>query len=630
MKLLISPIVTETDYLAMKESLNISDYIKGVMDRQFHDFLSGDKITIASSQLLLMLIEKGNLEVKVAIPKDIPGLFHEKVGIFKDTNGNIVSILGSNNETKLAVTKNHESFHVFCNWIQGQEIFCEQNESDFDEYWNKRNENLNIYSLEESVSKHVLKQFETGESIDDLYGIITIDEDPKPQDFLPFSPYDYQKAAVKAWLNGYQGIFKFATGAGKTKTAIYLMHLLKEIREKNIFLIVVPDKTLVYQWSQEIKDLGYSVLQCFSDNSKWFPEFNDIVDIYNVSETGNDYIVSSIDTFFSDRFQKVLQKLNNDYLLVGDECHTFGTEKKLHNAPKPDRILGLSATPELFFSESKTNRLLEYFGGIIYEYGLQEAIADEKLLGYTYHPIEVSLNLDEKDRYRELTHRIVKLIGHDVDSPSDAYDKALEMLLFKRARIVYGAVEKLHKLKTLLPELESNRNLLIYCGATSYDKSFQDDSYSDSITQLKEVNITLKNLDIPSAQYTQSESGRERQDSIKLFQAGTLKTLVAIKCLDEGVNIPEIERAIILSSSTNPREFIQRRGRLLRTHKNKTHASIYDMVVLDFEQGFEGINRKELERVFEFSKIAMNKEDLIRKYSRLFDTYLEKRGNLNE
>jgi superfamily II DNA or RNA helicase len=632
-KLLISPFVSFDDFSAIKETDNVTEYTRNIIDNLFNKFLTESTITLTSSQLLLLLVEKGILEINIAIPVNESGLFHEKVGVFKDLEGNVLTILGSNNETKQAVRNNYESFHVFKSWVEGQNEYCAQNEKDFDLYWNKQDDALKILSINEALSKGVFRKFQTDKTLDELFDDLelpkVINETPSTYKFLPFKPYEYQKSAVEKWFETKQGIFKFATGSGKTKTAIYLMNELKIRRSKNMFIIVVPDKTLVNQWADELTELHYEVVKCFSDENKWKTKFRDRVDIFSTGMETHNYVVVSIDTFYSKDFIKILSLLKEDYLLVVDECHTLGTDKRLSSLPKASMKLGLSATPELFQSEEKTKILLDYFGGIIAEYSLEDAIKDEKLVGYYYYPIIVSLSEQEKETYMEITRKIVKIIGGDTDKPRDSYDEALQMLLFQRARIVYGTVEKLYELDRLLPTLSNKEKLLVYCGATSYSESMTENVYKDSTTQLSEVNVLLDKHDIKAARYTADENGKERRKNIDLFQKGTLNTLVAIKCLDEGVNIPEIERAIILSSSTNPREFIQRRGRLLRRSGTKKFAEIYDMVVLEDESGYESLNRKELTRVQEFASIAINKDEILEKFDSLFNRYIIEEGEEN-
>ena len=308
-----------------------------------------------------------------------------------------------------------------------------------------KDENIKIIDLQDALDENFLKKYETDKNIDELYNNI-IKETPSNYDFqpedLPVLDYElryYQRQAIDSWLLNKKGIFKFATGAGKTKTAIYLCEELKADIEKFVYIIVVPDKTLVNQWADELLRYKYKVVKCFSDNSSWNITLKDYIDIYNSSILANQplhyYIVVTNNTFFGDKFQKELKKLNDNYFLIVDECHSWGTNNILSKLPKVKIKLGLSATPELFFSKEKTTTLINYFGGIVYEYPLGQAIRENRLVPYKYIPIIVGLNLDEKEKYDEITSKIVKLIGHDPDDVNDSFDKALKMLLFKKARV---------------------------------------------------------------------------------------------------------------------------------------------------------------------------------------------------
>ncbi|WP_240327120.1 DEAD/DEAH box helicase [Latilactobacillus curvatus] len=189
-------------------------------------------------------------------------------------------------------------------------------------------------------------------------------------------------------------------------------------------------------------------------------------------------------------------------------------------------------------------------------------------------------------------------------------------------------------MESLLDNLKNQKNMLIYCGATSLSEGIVGNTEGNELDQsnteaskkqIEIVNQMLKGKGILAAQYTKDESGNERQDRIDAFKSGVIDTLVAIKALDEGVDIPEISIGIIMASSGNPREFIQRRGRLLRKSAGKEIAVIYDMVVLGEESDYDGINMTELKRVAEFSKAAKNKNEILNEYQELFDRYLEEK-----
>lgn len=609
MQLIISPYLSKSDISAI-ELINLEDMTKELTNSLFLSFLS-DQAAFTSAKLLFILIKMDMLEIKVAEPKKTTGLFHDKIGIFEDSDKNKVAITGSNNETSASVRSNIESFNTFCSWKIGQEEYVNQHATDFDNYWNGNNPLIKIYPLNQALDLKIINEFETDEKYEDLVKLL-YDDITDEENNWSVIPYEFQLNAVKEWFKVRQGIFKFATGSGKTKTAIYLMERLEKEKSKNFFIIVVPDKTLVNQWSDELDLYNKRVIRCFSENNNWQIKLKDYIEISKIMDQYNYYVVVTNDSYVTERFQRELSKIGRNYLLVIDECHTWGTEAMLNNLPEPSMRLGLSATPEIFYSKIKTDKLMKFFGGIVAEYSLEDAIRDEKLVPYKYFPHFVKFSDEEKTKYNDLTKKIVRLIGYDIDDMSDKFAQfggLLEILLFSRARIVYGAEDKINNLKNIVVDIANQKNLIIYCGPTSYLNENSNLTEKDSLTQLEMVNKLLGQLDLKFAQYTSKETEAERKNALQAFTSGDFSTLVAIKCLDEGVNIPQIERAIIMASSTNPREFVQRRGRILRTYPGKTHSEIHDFVV--FDQNFPLLNKKEIARVVEFSKLAINKDELV-------------------
>lgn len=614
-RLIISPTLTESDYNSLTKNQKLNPEI---VESIFESFLKDEK-TLIGAQILIALIEKEYLKIKVAIPNNRLGIFHEKIGIFTDESENVIAISGSNNETKNALKLNHESFNAFCNWKDSQNDYVIDHQMDFENYWLDKDYDLKVLDLEKAVSSNFFKKFETESSIEDLYKKLLMEEGFEYK--LPFNLYPHQVNGASKWLEKRTGILKYATGSGKTKTAIYIIDQLQKEKKVLISIIVVPDKTLVNQWYDEVVKYKWSAVKCFSDNPTWPKQFKDTRMMLRVSDNLNSCIIVTNDTFNSDKFKRELNSLNGEYLLIVDECHTWGTYRTLSNLPITNLKLGLSATPELFFSEEKTKLLLDYFGGIIDEYSLEQAISDKRLVPYKYVPIQVGLSPKEMEDYKVITLKIVKLIGRDIDQYNDRYDSAVESLLFQRARIIYGARSKLEYLEENIDEIKDGGNLLIYCGPTSYKTDANDEINSVSTTQLEEVNKILARKNLKFAQYTSKENERERIAALESFKKQSYSTLVAIKCLDEGVDIPQIQKAVILASSTNPREFIQRRGRILRISPNKDFAVIYDFIV--FEEELEALMKKELDRVYEFARIAMNKEEIFDNYHSLFEKYRE-------
>jgi superfamily II DNA or RNA helicase len=602
-RLIISPNLSQQDIDTLNES-QIKENDKVEIGELLENLLNTDNETFISTQILFLLIKSNKLEVKIVKPKNTFGIFHEKIGIFKDNNDNVVAISGSNNETNMAINSNLESFNVFCSWIKGQEDYVLRHVSDFEKYWNGEYENIRVYNIKEAIEQKILEKIDTSETIEELY--LKKESERRLLYKLKFKPYYYQRDSVDNWFkNNKKGILKFATGAGKTKTAIYLIEKLKLVSTKLFITIVVPDKTLVNQWADEIEEYNHQTIRCFSDNPNWYDSLINSIDIYRISSAYM-YIIVTNDTFFGSKFKKQFNKVEKESLLIVDEVHSWGTESILNNLPKVTMSLGLSATPEVYYSEEKTTKLVEYCGGIIAEYSLEQAIKDEKLVKYYYYPIFVGLSDAEREKYKELTKKIVRVLGYETEHFSN--NSIAESLLFSRSKIVYNAEQKIDKLNNDLLSITKKGNLLIYCGSSNaiYSKEESD----NSLSQLEMVSNILNENSLIYAKYTSQENDFQRKNALKAFEDNTYNILVAIKCLDEGINIPKVERAIIMASSRNPREFIQRRGRILRNHPGKKFAEIYDFIVVDEE--FKKLTEKELERFDEFAKIAINKDDLSR------------------
>jgi superfamily II DNA or RNA helicase len=511
--------------------------------------------------------------------------------------------------------------------MQGQNDYVNDITSEFDDVWNnENNSNYETLTLSETVGLGVFDTLRTDEGIEQLYKELNskYETGSDPTEWqLPFKPYDYQVKAAEKWLIEKRGIISFATGTGKTKTAIICMHKFIAKYGPSFFLIIVPDKTLNNQWSDELKELPMNVIQCFSENSDWRGDFSDALEEYRFSKPRSTAIVVTNSTMMKPKFIDMMGRMPENFMLVGDECHHMGTEKMLNCLPNVNYRLGLSATPFVYGNDFLTTQLQTYFGGIIAEYPLSKAILDGRLTRYSYRPIIVGLSDNELTVYRELSHKIAKyeaIRQHQKLSGSEQQQE--EMLLFKRARVVYSASEKMHSLKKLLTDPNLVDRLLIYCGVTSASEMSETVSSDDvGMNQLEQVNKMLSEKKIAYAQYTRNEDGQERHNRISDFKQGNIRVMTAIRCLDEGVDIPEITSAIILASSGNPREFIQRRGRLLRLYPGKKLVNIYDMVVLGDD--IDSLNKSELTRVREFTEAAENSAELNERFGELFMKYLE-------
>lgn len=625
MRLLISPNLTMKDAETLLESQERKKIAAEKITSLFMTYKKTGVYEELAAKIFVSLINEGYMEVKIAIPKNPIGIFHEKIAIFQDPQGESIATNGSNNETSSAIKYNIESFNTFCSWKDGQLEYVNEHKDDFDKYWNNLSENITTMNLKEAVDKEVLALYETDETIKELYTKL---KQRKIIKQLNFVPYEFQKNAAIKWLEKTKGILSYATGVGKTKTAILCIYKYLEKNKRGFFVIVVPDKTLAVQWNGELADNKYNNIVCYSDNPDWKVDLNDYIDSWNYSLEDQFFVIVTKQTFGGNAFQTIISKMKNNYIFIADECHHLGTFNNLQKLPNTIYRLGLSATPEVYLQEERTDELLRYFAGILDQYSIGDAIRDGFLVPYEYYPIVIELTKNEKNEYDKFTHKIVKLIGTREEQKIKNVDNALEMLLFQRAKVLYGAENKLNALENIISDVSIESFFLIYCGVSSSsidgtNVEIEGETKVVNESQLERVNELLNKKHIISAQYTQSESSYEREKEIMAFKEGKLKSLVAIKCLDEGVNIPEIRKAVIMASSGNPREFIQRRGRLLRRFTGKEKAVIYDMVVFSPSEDYRSINRVELKRVHTFAQDALNNNDIIEQFNEYFEEYLE-------
>ena len=468
---------------------------------------------------------------------------------------------------------------------------------------------------------------------------------PRIPDWLNL--FDYQKDAIEEWKeNNYCGIFDMATGTGKTLTGLSAMAVLSEaIDDKLAVFIVCPYQHLVEQWVEDIVKFGIEPIIGYSESiqKNWKTRLKGaIVDQRFVKEKKFFCFISTNATFSSAFVQEQINLLKSPALLLVDEAHNFGAEYlRQLLSEKFDYRLALSATLNRHGDAEGTASLYEYFGKKCIEYDLARAIKEDKLTPYHYYPVITTLTEFELDKYQDLSKQIAKCIikgTHGIKLNEKGKRLALE-----RARLVAGASEKISVLDKEIQPFINDKHILVYCGAT---RVFDEDSYGlseyeqdedilEGKRQIEVITDLLGNkLGMKVSQFTSKEDMQERSVLLKEFSEGeNLKVLIAIKCLDEGVNIPEIKTAFILASTTNPKEYIQRRGRVLRKAPGKTYADIFDFLTLprplndvygltkEAKEQDKSLIKNELIRAYEFANIASNRSEAVEILNKIKELY---------
>ncbi|MEG5059979.1 DNA phosphorothioation system restriction enzyme [Microcoleus sp. A2-C5] len=419
----------------------------------------------------------------------------------------------------------------------------------------------------------------------------------------------YQQAAVDNWFaNQGRGTLKMATGSGKTITALAIATELYNKINLQVLLVICPYCHLVNQWARESEKFCLKPILAFENASSWQNKLDR--GLYKVRAGEGIFltIITTNATLMSDSLQSQLRYFPEKTLIIGDEVHNLGAPRLGQSLPRNIGLrLALSATPERHFDEEGTESILDYFGPVLQpELTLADAIRQKALVHYLYYPILVELTESETRKYSYLTKKIGwALWGDEKVEPNDA----LKTLLMQRARLIGAAANKLTALRELMIHRLDTAHTLFYCG----DGAIEAGVRRSNNRQLTETAKLLgSELGYRVNTYTAATPLAERERLRQQFESGELQGLVAIRCLDEGVDIPAIRHAVILASSSNPRQFIQRRGRILRPHPGKERATLFDMIVLPPDLGRESLEvernllRKELKRFLEFADLADN------------------------
>ena len=544
-------------------------------------------------KLLINLIGNGRMNVLVVDLEDECGIYHDKIGLLIDDDNNKVLFVGSPNESIGGYRNNYEKIRVSMSWKDGDYERIQDDEQEFDDIWN----GLNDYITRIDYTELVLARLENEKKRRGL------EEAPKGGIELR----EYQKAAISAWENNnYHGFYVMATGTGKTWTAIY--SALKVMEQESILLVIcAPYKHLVRQWYEDVHSVLPSsrTIMVTGENHNWEDEFLDAIYNSRYNSGGSIVVISTIVSFNMPRFKRIVDKSRLKKMLIVDEAHRFinrnSTLQEVYSY-----MLGLSATPSSRKNDEFGKELMDFFGGQVYNLPIEYAIRKRYLVPYNYHPIFVNATIQEEkefDRYSRLMASCFRN-GKCFDVDSLARHKR------SRLRVISMANEKITKLKWILSQIQEQEHFIVYCGD---GRLFHNDSGEETrhIQYVKEI---LHETGYKASQFTAQEDMRTRMQLVDAFNKGTIDAMVAIRCLDEGINIPSIKGALILSSNDDYREFVQRRGRILRTYtdemsgERKQIANIYDVIVLPSEH-MSNFALIELRRFYEYLRLADNSTD---------------------
>ena len=576
-----------------------------------------DEVNRLGLDLICNLIAAKIIEIKVAYLPD-GGIYHEKIGLLEDSNGNSIWFTGSPNETYNGYRKNVETLTVIKSWIDGVDDINEQKEY-FENLWENKDNSIEVFDFPDAATNKLFSKYR--ESSDYYEVIKKIEESFDVPDNKVKKLYPYQEDAIKYFLNNnYHGFYEMATGTGKTFTAVKTIQYINEnnICDPLYVVILVPQVDLQEQWKREFVSLGLQpyLFGGITESKDWEDDFNrSIIDFY----TSNGLIVSICiyDTYFS-KIQEKIDTVDIEKMIVVDEAHELSKNQVKKLSDTYNYKLGLSATPERH-SRLETHNIVNYFtkGIDTYKYSIDEAIENNFLSHYEYHPIFINLIDEEFDEYKEKTKKLIIELNR---KPEEKDELKIQEISNERASIVKKAKNKTAKLNEMIRSGKYNFcNSVVYCGQGK--ETDTDNRIIDIVTEY------LHQGGLKVSQFTSKTKDRTRV--LVEFENGYYDTLIAIKCFDQGVDVPKLDKIYILSSDALIRQTIQRRGRVLRKCKEtgKEIAYIFDMIALPPNDLIEGIGvkplvAKEIKRMTEYARLADNKlysfkliDELVYKYN---------------
>jgi superfamily II DNA or RNA helicase len=572
-------------------------------------------------------------------------MYHDKVGIIYDHDDDFVVFHGSMNETPYALLPqyNSESIDVFPGWIDAFRSHYQPHIDAFESLWNGKTPHTVVIDLPDALKtdwyrkaplqsnlvtpegEQELGNIETTMSFDS-HRAKTLPKVPTSWNGRPFHVRDHQKKALAAWqAYDFQSLFALATGAGKTVTAIYGAVRLFEQSKKLAMVIAVPYQALADQWVQELNRFQIYPHKCYESRSSWQDNFASSVRGFCDGTIPFVCAVVVNKTFKEENFQSILRDIPGHKLLfIGDECHHHGSNSFVAKLPTHARFrMGLSATPKHYCDEAANGRLNSFYGHCDHEdltFSMTDALRTGTLTPYDYRVVPVSLTDDELDEYIALSKEIGKAMNYG--GGSGDISAAAGHLMGQRARLLGLAENKCPTLLGLVRGRAPEQLTLFYVGEGDVT-----DSEGQSLRMVEQVSIELHQQGWNVARFTAQEGRREREDILQRFSNGLVDALVAMRCLDEGIDLPACGTAYILSSSRNPRQFIQRRGRVLRKAPGKEKATITDFVImppLNVEKDRpiqRSLVEKELKRVWEFARLSISPTDAVRSLLPYLDRY---------
>ncbi len=638
MRLIIGHPLDSEEFDALKEgdklqSLNLSSVLSAELDKIIESPLNN--LEKSRLRFFTLLVATGRLEIKFACK--LKGMYHEKIGIIKDSNKNKILFHGSANETTNAMNPdlNYESIAIYKSWLpEMYSEYAQVFEIGFEDLWNGNDPNVHTMPMPSELYEKMVKHYKDNIDVVEPDDEATLEEKlfiarknyypeiPLTINDRDFKLFEHQTLALRSWFaSGCVGLFKLATGSGKTITAMYGVAKIFQAAtrpRKMLLIVAVPYQILADQWVRELSLFNMKPIKCYESRKNWEERLSNSITLLKSGELEFLSLVVVNKTLNTPRFLSIISRVDKECVFfVGDECHRHANENVIKILPAAKFKMGLSATPYLDAKDEdgipnmEKEYLNGYYGDIVAKYELAEALSQGILAPYKYYIVPVVLTYEETALYIKYS----KDIGRQMAIDNSKENKALSDAIRKRTKVISNTEEKHRALDSVLKKNEfiDKSHTLFYVGEGTNNVD-DENELSDEEKQISVISKVVMNNGWQLSKFTSLESKNERIRIMKSFEDGAIDSLVSMRVLDEGIDIPECKRAFILASSTNPRQFIQRRGRILRKSKGKDFAEIFDFVVVpsqDYEESkyIGQLVRRELARVMDFVRLSFNRTE---------------------
>jgi len=641
-RLIIGEPLSEDEYEAVAKGTEQLE--SKVVDRVLSELTSDAALPkgLTPLRLLSWLVAHDRLEIRFAglsSSRSPFAMMHEKVGILRDDEGNVVVFSGSANETVYALLPgyNREKIDVYWNWDAGDsyERHAQDEVEDFEAAWSGSDDALCVVPIPSAAyDQMVLVSDKLGPDNPFSNSLKTeeIDLYPKLPDFIGNRRYDlqrHQKESLLEWRkNEFQGVFALCTGSGKTIMALHAATRIaaahKEADQPLAVVVAVPFQVLAEQWAINMALFGIEPIRCWGGRGNWESELRLRSSSFGMTKSPSFLPILVVNKTLKENeaFQRALERIPSDLLLfIGDECHHHSNASWSIKIPQARYKMGLSATPWNKNRDEERAFVTSIYSETVAFFGLQDALDLDVLCKYSYEFSEVYLDEIEWDEYLDRSRKIASELSK---SPGERNQNNLDIWRGERARIV-GSCK--HKFETFAVEDVPNLRpkSLVYVG----DGSVQDEGpgVGQSLGELRDIaraSRLLSENGFVVQRITASESARERSDTLVSFSEGLTNPVVAIRVLDEGFDLPDVQAAYLLASSRSERQFVQRRGRILRKSEGKEIAYVKDFLVMppqgEISASAQTLVRDELIRAFEFAKFAVNSVESLGKIGLIADS----------